>query len=58
MPEDERLEEDEALLSTLKKFIAVLESDNMEAKRTIVQRLIRKIVVMPTKGELEIHWNF
>ena len=57
MPEDERLEEDEAL-STLHQCIAVLESDNMEAKRAILQRLIRKIVVKPVKGELDIHWNF
>ena len=30
----------------------------MDEKRDLLQELIKEIVVLPTKGELDIVWNF
>lgn len=57
LPKDDRLSADEAL-SVLSECSAVLASDDMDAKRAMLQRLIRKIIVKPTKGDLDILWNF
>lgn len=57
LPKDDRLSADEAR-SVLSECSAVLASDDMDAKRAMLQRIIKKIIVKPTKGDLDILWNF
>ena len=42
----------------LSSFDAVIETGTMDEKRDLLQELIKEIVVLPTKGELDIVWNF
>ena len=55
--EDTRLSEEKAL-SLLSSFDAVIETGEMDEKRELLQELIKEIVILPTKGELDIVWNF
>lgn len=55
--QDDRLSVDEAR-SILSEGSSVITSGDMEAKRVMMQSLIKRIIVKPTKGDLEIVWNF
>ncbi|EGK59567.1 sensor histidine kinase/response regulator [Centipeda periodontii DSM 2778] len=55
--EETRLSEEKALF-LLSSFDAVIETGTMDEKRDLLQELIKEIVVLPTKGELDIVWNF
>ena len=55
--QDDRLSVDEAR-SILSESSSVMTSEDMEAKRVMMQSLIKRIIVKPTKGDLEIVWNF
>ena len=58
-PPDEatRLSENEAL-SALGNFGNVMASASFDEQRRLLQTLIRKIIILPTRGEFEILWNF
>lgn len=55
--EETRLSEEKAL-SLLSSFDTVIETGSMDEKRELLQELIKEIVVLPVKGELDIVWNF
>jgi len=44
--------------SALDRFIEIISSDDLAAKRQILHTLIKKIIVKPKVGEIEIVWNF
>ena len=54
---DTRLSEEKAL-SLLSSFDAVIETGEIDEKRELLQELIKEIVILPMKGELDIVWNF
>jgi hypothetical protein len=45
----------EAARSLLQNFVEVSKTGNL---RAVLKELIQKIIVLPTKGEFEIIWNF
>lgn len=57
IPEDNRMSVKE-VKAILPKCALVLESDDMESKRAMLKKIIQKIVLKPTVGEIDIHWNF
>lgn len=55
--EDALLSEEKAL-SLLSSFDAVIGTGSMDEKKELLQELIKEIIILPTKGELDIIWNF
>lgn len=48
----------EAARSLLHDFAEVSKTGDIRAMRAVLKELIQKIIVLPTKGEFEIIWNF
>ena len=44
--------------SALDRFMDIISSDDLAAKRQILHTLIKKIIAKPKVGEIEIIWNF